>query len=177
MTAITESFETRVETALFDRLETQMGDGGIYADPHYLQIKTFVRTAGEAIPQLPEQDMPFVWLEYVGGMDRGPLIGSSIGFSREVFVLYGYLVLTPEILELPNADVDTFVQRAKANAGVWARRMRTSMLNWSPGVSCPVTGQKVTMGRPTVYGLAATYINDTRREFSVTIRWELELEP
>lgn len=177
MTLITDSFETLVETALFERLETLMGDGGTYSDPHFLQIKTFTRSLGEVIPQLPEQDMPFVWLDYVGGVDRGPMIGSPVGSAREVFMLYGYMILTPEILQLPTADVGDFVQAAKANAGTWARRLRKSLLGWSPSVSCPVTGQKVSAGRPTAYGLSATYINDLRREFTVTIRWELELEP
>lgn len=174
---ILDSFETLVEDALFDRLAEKMGEGGEYADPYYLQIKTFIRTAGEPIPQLNEDTAPFVWMEYVGGVDRRGLIGAPVGESREVFMLYGYLVFTPEILELPNDDVQDFVRNAKANAGVWARRLRMSMLGWIPNVTCPVTGQKVRHARPTVYGQAATYINDLRREFSVTIRWELELEP
>jgi len=177
MTAITDSFETLVESALFERLGDRMGPDGIYADPFYLQIKRFVRVAGEVIPTLPTQDMPFVWLEYIGGIDRGMVIGSPVGFAREVFTIYAYLVFTPEILQLANNDVDTFLQSAKANAGTFARRLRMCVMGWTPSVACPVTGQKVMKARPSAYGLAGTYINDLRREFSVTLRWELELEP
>lgn len=177
MTAITDSFETLVEAALFERLGDRMGPSGTYADPFYLQIKTFQRAVGEVIPTVPEQDMPFVWLDYVGGIDRGRVIGSPVGFAREVFMIYAWMVFTPEILQLPNNDIDTFLQRAKANAGVFARRLRMSIMGWIPDVTCPVTSHKVAACRPSAYGLAATYVNDLRREFSVTLRWELELEP
>lgn len=177
MTAITDSFETLVESALFERLGDRMGPDGVYADPFYLQIKTFVRTAGEVMPTLPQADMPFLWIEYVGGMDRGKVIGSTVGFAREVFVVYASMTFTPEILQLPSDDLDTFIQRSKANAGVFARRVRMSLLGWCPSVSCPVTGQKVMAGSPSAYGLASAYVNDLRRDFTMTLRWELELEP
>lgn len=177
MTAITESFETMVEDALFARLEDMMGEGGTYGDPFYLQVKTLYRAAGEPVPQLPEGELPVVWIEYVGGVDRGAMVGSSVGMAQEVFMIYGRLAFTPKILELAHNDKDLFVQRAKANAGVWARRIRQCLLGWSPGVICPVSGQKTMRGRPTAYGLVGMYISDFKREFTVTLRWELEMEP
>lgn len=177
MSAITESFETLVEDAVLNRLTAAMGDGGTYSDPFYLQIKTDARTAGEPIPHLSEGDMPYVWVEYVGGIDRGGVVGNAVGRAREVFMVYGTLMLTPEILEVSPDDLALFVKRAKANADVWSRRIRRLLLGWSPGVTCPVTGQKTSMGRPTVYGLAATFLNERKREFTVTMRYELEMEP
>jgi hypothetical protein len=174
---ITDSFETLVADALFDRLLAEMGDGGTYSDPFYLQIKTAAQTAGEPIPHLSDKEMPLIWCEYVGGMDKGAMIGNSVGMATEIFMVYGQLVLTPEILELETNDHDIFVRRAKANADTWARRIRRLLLGWSPGVICPVTGQKTVKGRPTVYGVAATFVNELRREFTVTLRWELEMEP
>lgn len=174
---ITESFETLVEDAVFDRLTTAMGDGGAYSAPFYLQIKTAASVAGEPIPHLSELDMPYIWFEYVGGVDEGGVVGNSIGRAKEIFMLYGSIMFTPEILELTSDDVETFAKRAKANANVWARRMRRLLLGWSPGVVCPVTGQKTVRARPTVYGLAADYRNELKRVFTVTMRYELEMEP
>jgi len=177
MTAIIESFATLVEDALFDRLTDAMGEGGTYQDPFYLQIKTAARTAGEPIPHLSEDDMPFIWLEYVGGMDRGGVIGNAVGMANEIFMLYGSIVLTPEILGVSPDDQEAFVTRSRANADTWARRIRRLLLGWSPGITDTVTGQKTTRGRPTVYGVAATFVNEYKRQFTVTIRWELEMEP
>lgn len=174
---IADSFETLVEDAVYARIQAAMGDGGQYQDPPYLQIKHFVRTAGEPIPGLPEREMPFVWLEYVGGIQRGTVIGSPLSMDTEVFMLYGQVSFIPELVGVSPDDVNEFVRLAKANAGTWARRLRRLMSGWVPDVQCPVSGHKVATCRATAYGLGATLISPLKRQFTATIRLELGVEP
>jgi hypothetical protein len=174
---ITESFMTQIEDAILDRLTDAMGPGGVYEDPPYLQVQHTLRATGEPVPQIPEADTPALWVEYIAGMVEDRAIGSAFPFARETFTIFGRLIFTPEIVGYGQRDEQVFRKIADASKDTFCRRMRKLLTGWSPGVQCPVTGEKASSLRVDLWAAPAIKIGDFKFSYHIVMRCLVTTEP
>jgi hypothetical protein len=154
-----------------------MGSGGQYQEPAYLQVRTVFWAAGRPVPQVPEDDMPAIWIEHLTGTVNQWQVGSVPPLATETIGLFSVILFTPEIVGYTGNDENEFAGIAEASADTYMRRIRRALLGWAPGVACPVSGEKATQMRVDRWAYPCTRIGAWKLMYTIALRCMIRTEP
>lgn len=163
-----------IEEALIAEIESKMGPGSTtYPTPEYLHVQFVGRAGGRPVPVLAEDQLPAIWIEYLGGGPRRGEIGHQWSTSGvEAFNVLGIVRTTPDIIGAPDNDEAEFARQAEAAIGTFVRRLMLVLLDYNPSVTDGILGYKTNDQRLLGWAYNGITRGPFAIDYSVIIRYE-----